>query len=127
MKIVALIARILLGLTFVVFGANGLHPFLHMPPPPGLAGQYIGALFQSHYAIVPFACQLIGGTLLLVGRYVPLALAILGPVIVNILSFHAFMEPGGLPMASVVAVLWLILFYYYRKSFAGIFEPNPVP
>jgi len=127
MKIAALIIRILLGLTFVVFGANGLHPFLPMPPPPGgLAGQYVTALFQSHYAVVPFLTQLIGGILLLVGWYVPLALAILGPVIVNILCFHAFMAPQGLPLAIVVAILWFVLFYYYRRSFAGIFEARPV-
>jgi hypothetical protein len=127
MKIAALIARILLGIVFVVFGANGLHPFLPMPPPPpGLAGQYVAALFQSHYAVVPFTVQLIGGLLLLVNRYVPLGLAILGPVIVNILSFHIFMQPSGLPLASVVAILWFILFYYYRRSFAGIFESRPM-
>lgn len=126
MKIVVLIARVLLGLTFVVFGANGLHPFLPMPPPPGgLAGQYVGALFQSHYAVVPFLVQLIGGILLLVGRYIPLALAILGPVIVNILCFHLFLFRAGLPTAVVVAILWFILFYYYRRSFAGIFEARP--
>jgi putative oxidoreductase len=127
MKITALIARILMGLTFVIFGANGLHPFLPMPPPPGgLAGQYATALFQSHYAVVPFLVQLVGGILLLAGWYVPLALAILGPVIVNILCFHAFMAPQGLPLAMVVAVLWFIVFYYYRRSFAGIFEARPL-
>jgi putative oxidoreductase len=127
MKIVALIARILLGLIFVVFGANGLHPFLPTPPPPaGLAGQYVVALYQSHYAVVPFLVQLIGGILLLAGWYVPLALAILGPVIVNILCFHVFLLRTGLPTAIVVAILWLILFYYYRRSFAGIFEARPV-
>jgi putative oxidoreductase len=126
MKIVAMIVRILLGLIFVVFGANGLHPFLPMPPmPAGLANDYIKALFVSHYAVVLFGVQFIGGILLLVNRYVPFALAILGPVIVNILCFHTFMDPSGLPRAFVVAILWLILFYYYRRSFAGIFEQKP--
>jgi putative oxidoreductase len=126
MKIVTIVARILLGLPFVIFGANGLHPFLPMPPPPsGPAGQYVGALFQSHYALVPFLVQLIGGILLLVNLYVPLALTLLGPVIVNILCFHVFMEPGGLPQALVVTVLWFILFYVYRKSFAGLFVQKP--
>jgi putative oxidoreductase len=126
MKIAALICRILLGLIFLVFGANGLHPFLPMPPPPGgAAGQYIAAIFQSHYSVVPFAVQLIGGILLLVNRYVPLALTILGPVIVNIICFHVFMDPSGLPRAFFVAILWFVLFYHYRKSFAGIFEQQP--
>jgi len=126
MKIAAMICRILLGLIFVVFGANGLHPFLPMPPPPsGPAGQFVGALFLSHYAFVPFLCQLIAGLLLLANFYVPLALTILGAVIVNILCFHCFMEPKGLPLAIVVAILWFILFYAYRKSFAGLFERKP--
>lgn len=127
MKIAALMVRILLGLVFTVFGANGLHPFLPMPPPPGgVAGQYIMALTQSHFFVVPAAVQFIGGLLLLVNRYVPLALTILGPVIVNILCFHIFMERTGLPLAFVVAVLWFVLFYHYRRSFAGIFEARPV-
>jgi putative oxidoreductase len=126
MKIVVIVTRILLGLPFVIFGANGLYPFLSHPDlPPGLAAQFVTALSQSHYAIVPFLVQLIGGILLLVNRFVPLALTLLGPVIVNILCFHAFMEPGGLPLACVVAILWFILFYVYRKSFEGLFVQNP--
>jgi len=125
-KILVLIARILLGVIFVVFGANGLHPFLPMPPPPtGLAGQYVTAIFVSHYAVVPFTVQLAGGLLLLAGLYVPLGLAILGPVIVNILCFHIFLNHQGMGMAFFVTVLWFILFYHYRRSFAGIFERRP--
>jgi len=126
MKIAALISRILLGLVFLIFGANGLHPFLPQPPfPPGLARDYIVAISQSHYALVPFTVQFIGGILLLINRYVPFALTILGPVIVNILCFHAFLLHAGLPLAAVTAVLWFILFFYYRRSFAGIFEQRP--
>lgn len=126
MKIAVLIVRILMGVIFIVFGANGLHPFLPMPPmPPSFAKDYSMALFLSHYAVVVFGVQLIGGILLLVNRYVPLALAILGPVIVNILCFHAFMAPSGLPLAFVVAIMWFFLFYYYRRSFAGLFEQKP--
>lgn len=83
------------------------------------------ALYQSHYFLVPFAVQFVGGILLLVGRFVPLALAILGPVIVNILCFHIFLFHTGLPRAIFVAILWCILFFYYRRSFAGIFEARP--
>jgi putative oxidoreductase len=127
MKIAALIARILLGLVFLVFGANGLHPFLPMPPmPPSLGTQYVMALIQSHYVMVVAGVQFIGGLLLLLNRYVPLALAILGPVIVNILCYHIFMEHMGLPLALVVAILWFVLFYQYRRSFAGIFEARPI-
>src|ERR1700688_1382019 len=122
MKIAALIARILLGLVFLVFGANGIHPFLPTPQmPTGLALQYVMALMQSHLFYVVAVCQVIGGLLLLLNRYVPLGLTILAPVIVNILGFHIFMERTGLPTALVVTVLWAIVAYHHRQAFAGIF------
>ena len=121
MKIAALIARILLGLMFVVFGLNGFLNFLHMPMPTGLAGQYMGALYMSHYLMFVFLVELVGGILLLAGQFVPLALVLLGPVIVNILLFHTTMAPSGLPPALLATVLWLILFVAHRPAFAGIF------
>ena len=122
MKIVALIARILLGLVFFVFGLNGFLHFIPAEPmPTGLAGQFSIALMQSHYYVVVFAVQLLGGVLLLVNRYVPLALTILGPVIVNILCFHLFLLRTGLPLALVVAILWAILAFRHRRAFSGIF------
>ena len=122
MKIAALIARYLLGLIFLVFGANGFLHFIPMPPPSGVAGQFMGALFMSHVLVVIFLLQLIGGILLLVGRYVPLALVLLGPVIVNIVLFHAFMAPSGLPLATVVVILWLLTAWSVRSAFEGIFK-----
>ncbi len=122
MRMAGLIARYLLGLIFVVFGANGFLHFIPMPPPPGVAGQFMGALFVSHVLVVVFLLQLIGGILLLVGRYVPLALVLLGPVIVNIVLFHAFMAPSGLPLAAVVVILWGLTAWSVRSAFAGIFE-----
>ena len=122
MKIVTLIARMLLGLLFFVFGLNG---FLHFIPmkglPPGLAGQFATLLMQSHYVLVVSALQVIGGVLLLVNRYVPLGLTILAPVIVNILLFHILMDRTGLPMAIVVAILWCIVAYRQRQYFSGLF------
>lgn len=127
MKIAVLICRILLGLIFVVFGANGLHPFLPAPQlRPGPAHDYVMALFQSHYAVVIFGVQVIGGILLLVNRYVPLALTFLGAVIVNIDCYHIFMDPPGLPRAAFVTILWFVLFYYHRRAFAGILEHRPI-
>ena len=82
----------------------------------------MGALFVSHYLVVIFAFQFIAGVLLLVNRYVPLAVAVLAPVIVNILSFHALMAPSGLPLALVVAVLWGVIFFDVRRAFAGLFQ-----
>ena len=122
MKIVTLIARILLGLIFVVFGLNGFLNFLSMGPmPTGLAGQFMGALFVSHYYWVIAALQVVGGVLFLVNRFVPLALVLLGPVIVNILCYHVFLNPSGAAPAAVVTVLWLIVFYGKRQYFSGIF------
>jgi putative oxidoreductase len=122
MKIVALIARILLGLIFFVFGLNGFLHFIPMGPmPAGLAGQYIGVLMQSHYVYFVSAFQVAGGLLLLVGRYIPLALTLLGPVIVNILLYHLLMDMKGIPLAIIVTILWGILFYRNRQYFAGLF------
>jgi putative oxidoreductase len=121
MKIAVLIARILLGLLFTVFGLNGFLHFIPMQPPTGLAGQYMGALFVSHFLVVVFLLQLIGGVLLMVNLFVPLALMLLGPVLVNIMLFHAFMAPEGLPMALFAIVLWLIVFARVRRAFAGVF------
>src|SRR5438067_9146916 len=122
MKIVILIARILMGLIFVVFGLNGFLNFLSMGPmPTGLAGQFVGALVLSHYFWVVAALQIAGGALLLVNRFVPLALVLLGPVIVNIILYHVFLNRTGIALAIVVAILWLIVFYAHRQYFSGIF------
>lgn len=121
MKIAGIIARILLGLLFVIFGLNGFLHFIPMKPPVGLAGQYIGALFVSHYLVAVFAVQMIGGVLLLANRFVPLALILLGPVLVNILLFHSLMAPEGLPLALFATILWGIVFASCHKAFAGIF------
>ncbi len=120
MKIASLIARLLMGLTFFVFGLNGFLRFIPAPPPTGLAGQFAGILFTSHLYVVIFAVQVIGGLLLLVNRFVPLALIILGPVIVNIFFFHLFMAPSGLPLAIVVVALWVIVAMRNKKYLAGI-------
>jgi len=122
MKILTLIARLLLGLIFVVFGLNGFLNFLNMGPmPTGLAGQFMGALMQSHYYWVIAGLQVVGGVLLLVNRYVPLALVLLGPIIVNILLYHFFLNIAGVPLAIITTILWFIVFYAHRQYFSGIF------
>ena len=122
MKIVTLVARLLLGLIFVVFGLNGFFQFINMGPmPSGLAGQFIAALAGTHYFHLVAAIQVIGGALLLVNRFVPLALVLLGPVIVNIISYHVFLNPSGVALAIIVVILWLIVFYSHRQYFSGIF------
>jgi uncharacterized membrane protein YphA (DoxX/SURF4 family) len=117
-----LIARILLGLVFFVFGLNGFLHFIPMGPmPAGLPGQYITVMMQSHYLYFVAAIQVAGGALLLIGRYIPLALTLLGPVIVNILLYHLLMDLKGIPMAIVVTILWGIVFYRNRQYFSGLF------
>ena len=125
MKITATIARIMTGCVFVFFGLNFFLQFLHSPPPPsGPASDFAKALFVSHYFYVVGALQLAGGVLCLSGRFVPLGLTLLGPVIVNILLFHILLSPTGLAMAIVVAVLALIVLWYHRASFAGLVKSD---
>jgi hypothetical protein len=122
MKIAVLIARILVGLTFFVFGLNGFLGFIPRPPlPAGLAGQFQVVLFQSHYVWFVSGFQLVGGVLLLGNRYLPLALTILGPVIVNILLYHLLLDHTGGVVAIVVALLWGLLVFRYRQYFSGLF------
>ncbi len=122
MKIAALAARILLGLAFTFFGIAGLFNLFHQPAMPGLAGQYLGALAQSHMVLAPSAVELATGLLLLSGFYVPLALTLLGPVLAHILLFHVFFAPAGIGPGLATFALWLVVFWSVRGSFAGIFE-----
>ena len=124
MKIATIIVRVLLGLMFVVFGSNIFLHFIPMPPmPASLATDFSKALMESHYIYVVGLLQVGGGVLLLVGRFVPLGLTLLGPVIVNILLFHCFLETSGLPMALIVSALALFLLWRYRSHFAGLVKP----
>lgn len=126
MKIVSIIARILLGLIFFVFGLNGFLNFLHAPMPTGLAGTFLGVLFASHFVWFVSGVQVIAGVLLLVNRFVPLALALLAPVLYNILVFHGTMQPSGFPPALVAAILWLILAWRLRAYFASLFVQRAI-
>src|SRR5437868_15302233 len=127
MKIATIIARSLLGLIFVTFGLNMFLNFIPIPPPPeGPAREFMTALFVSHYVYVVGALQVVGGLILLSGRWIPLGLTLLGPVIVHILCFHILMAPAGLPMALVVSLLALFLLWRYREHFAGLVKNAPV-
>jgi putative oxidoreductase len=124
MKYAIIIARVLLGLVFVVFGSNAFLHFIKMPPMQGQAGAFIGALINSGYIYVIAMLQVVGGLLLLIGaRFVPLGLTLLGPVIVNIMLYHIFLDRSGLPMACVIAILALFLLWVYRSRFPAIFQP----
>ncbi len=124
MKIASTIARYLLGLIFTVFGLNGFLHFLPMMPMPPLAGQFVSVLVASHYTVAVFLLQLACGLLFLGNRYIPLALTLIGPVIVNILLFHLTMNPGGIVPGLIATICWFILFYSVRPAFDGIFRQH---
>lgn len=119
------ILRSLMGLIFVVFGANIFLHFLPNPPMPPAAGEFFGALFKTGYFIPMLgATQVIAGVLLLTGMMVPFALVLIGPVVFNIFMFHLFLAPGGLPLAAIVVALEVILAWMYRDAFAPLFSSS---
>ena len=124
MKYAIVIVRVLLGLVFVVFGSNAFLHFIPVPPMEGDRGAFMGALINSGY-IYPIAIlQVVGGILLLLGgRFVALGLTLLGPVIVNIVLYHIFLDRSGLAMAIVISILTLFLLWVYRYKFPAIFQP----
>ena len=123
MKYAIIIARVLLGLMFAVFGSNAFLHFIPMPPMQGPAGAFIGALVSSGYIYAIAMLQVVGGLLLLIGgRFVPLGLMLLGPVIVNIMLYHIFLDTSGLAMAGAISILALFLLWAYRFKFPAIFQ-----
>ncbi len=122
MKILSLLPRILLGLGFTLFGSNGFLHFLNMKEDiHGDAATFGQILFTSHYFAFVFACQLVGGVLVLLGK-VPLGLVFLGPVLVNIVLYHVLLGAPGLPIALVFVALFLVVWWQHRQSFAPIFK-----
>ena len=122
MKIVSTIARYLLGAMFTVFGLNGFFHFIPSPAfPPGYLMDFFTAIVGSGFYIMVFGVQLICGILLLINQYVPLAIVALAATLVNILTFHATMNPQGFPMAIVATILWFLTAWPIRAQFAPIF------
>jgi hypothetical protein len=112
-------ARTLLGLLFAVFGANGFLHFLPNPPTTASGGAFLGALAATGYMFPLIkGTELVAGLLLLGGRFVPLALTLLAPVIVNIVAFHAVLAPAGVGMALFTVVLEAYVAWTYRAAFA---------
>ena len=121
-RIAATVVRYLLGLIFLVFGLNGFLNFLPPPEMGGAAGAYMGGLAGSGYFFPLLKLlEVAAGIMLLTGMYVPLAIAILGPITLNIFMFHAFLEPGGLVIGAVVFLGDILLAYAYRENFKGLF------
>jgi len=121
-------ARFALGAIFFVFGLNGFFHFLPQPPAPPAAQAFFGALFASGY-FVPLlkTTEVAAGALLLSNRYVPLALTVLAPIVVNIVAFHTFLAPGGLGIALFVLATEIALAWYYRESFRGVLTARATP
>jgi hypothetical protein len=116
-------ARLLLGAIFFVFGLNGFLHFLPQPPHAGLAAAFLGGLGASGYFFPLLkGTEVIVGLLLLSNRFVPLALTVLAPVVVNIVAFHAFLDPSGLVLPLVIAALGIYLAYTERAAFAPLLQ-----
>jgi putative oxidoreductase len=120
MKIVATIARYLLGLMFLIFGLNSFLMFIKGQMPSGPAGEFAGLLMTTHYAQVVGAIEILCAVLFLANRYVPLALVLLGPILVNILLFHILMAPATIGPGVFVTLLWLLVAYHVRSAFVPL-------
>jgi uncharacterized membrane protein YphA (DoxX/SURF4 family) len=128
--ILASIARILLGLLFFVAGLNGFLNFIPQPktPMPEGAMAFAGALMATHYMFQLIAgTQALVGVLLLVNRFVPLALVLIAPVIVNIIAFHLFLQPAGIVPGSIALILEIYLVHAYRNAFRPMLAMRALP
>ncbi len=125
---VSTVARYVQGAAFLLFGLNGFLHFLPQPPAPPAAGAFAGALFATGYMFpLVKATEIVSAVLLLSNRYVPLALAIIAPVIVNIVAFHAFLAPAGLVLPLLLLATELVLAYSYRDAFAPMLRSRVSP
>lgn len=124
MKIAVLIARILLGLVFFIFGLNCFFNFIPAQLPPGDAGAMMALMFKHGWFAFFGVLYIVGGLLILIGRFVPIGLVILGPILVNIVLFHLTFHVPGLSIASVFVLLEIFLIYAYREHFKALFTPG---
>ena len=118
---ITLAARIIFGLAFTVFGINGFLDFLPPPEPSPEGGAFLGALMATGY-FFPFLkiVEIICGVLILIGRYVPLALTVIASVVVNILLYHLFLDPAGLVLPIILTVLGVYLAWAYKDRFSSV-------
>jgi uncharacterized membrane protein YphA (DoxX/SURF4 family) len=120
------VARVLLGLVFVVFGLNGFLHFLPQPAPPTRALGFVGGLASAGYFFPLLkGTEVLAGALLLAG-FVPIALTLLAPIVVNIVAFHAFLAPGNWPVVGLVLASELYLAFVHRQAFAPLFTRRPL-
>ena len=121
-------ARVFLGVIFFVFGLNGFLHFLPEPEQTGPAADFLGAMAATGY-FFPFlkASEAVCGLLLLINRYVPLALTILAPIVLNIVLFHGFLAPAGIVPGLLTLGLGLFLAWAYRGSFRSVLAAKAAP
>jgi uncharacterized membrane protein YphA (DoxX/SURF4 family) len=123
------VARIGLGLIFFVFGLNGFLHFLPNPPmPAGPALTFMGGLMATGYFFPLLkGVEVLSGLLLLSNRFVPLALAVLAPIVVNIVAFHAVLAPGGIVLALAILAAEIYLAWAYRAAFRPMLKARVSP
>jgi uncharacterized membrane protein YphA (DoxX/SURF4 family) len=122
MHIVAIVIRTLLGIVFLIFGVNAFVHVIPMPTPTGDAGTFMGILVHSHYLYAVKCFEIIGGAILISGRFTPLGLTLIGPVIINILFYDLFLDQSGLPLGLAIAACEIFLVERHRSAFAGVFR-----
>lgn len=121
MRVAAIVIRSLLGLVFLIYGVNAFLHFIPLPMPTGDAGIFMGILIHSHYLYAIKAFEIIGGAILLSGRFTPLGLTLVGPVIVNIIFYDIYLDPSGLPLGLVITACEVFMIYRHRSAFSGVF------
>lgn len=127
MRTLTIILRTLLGLAFVVFGANYFLHFIPQPPPEPAAGAFLGALVTGKVLALAKLVEIAAGVALLTNRFVPLALAVLAPIVVNINLFHGVFAPDGLPLTVGILAMELYLAWVYRGAFMAMLRARVEP
>src|SRR5260221_3801195 len=121
-------ARIFMGAVFLVFGLNGFLQFLPTPPMPAGAGAFIGALLASGYMFPLIkGTEVVVGVLWLSGRFVPLALIVIAPNLVNIVAFHMAFAPAGLAIPLLLLAAEVYLAWSHRAVFAPLLRAKATP
>jgi uncharacterized membrane protein YphA (DoxX/SURF4 family) len=126
-RVVPTVARVLLGLPFLVFGLNFFFHFLPQPPMDPAAGGFLGALVAGKLLAIIKVVEVATGLALLANVFVPLSLALLAPALVGIVAFHAVFDPAGLLIPLVLTGLEVYLAWVYRGAFAPMLQLRTAP
>jgi len=112
------VARIVLGLIFLIFGLNGFYTLIPVPD----FHPFMAILVESGYIYLIKTVEIVGGIMLLTNRFVPLALILLAMDIVNITAYHLLLDPRNWMIVPVIIILWIIVFMNYKSSFVSLFS-----